>query len=529
VAALDYELGRLLEPAVAVGPPPQRAPARFWQFDRCCPLSAKEVDDWLGSELAGLDGDDAMAGIGGLSPGLEAQAYLKAVERIQDWIAAGDCYQVNFSFPLGFQWFGSPLALYARLRQQQPVRYGGLLMHAEGAVVSLSPELFLMRSGQHLITRPMKGTAAHHQEPAALRASAKDRAENLMIVDLLRNDLGRVAEIGSVSVDALFAIEEYPTVRQMVSQISARLADSVTMADLLSALFPCGSVTGAPKIRAMQIIGELETAPRQLYTGAFGWLAPDGDFRLNVAIRTLELEASGKGCMHIGSGIVADSDPLGEWQECWLKAAFLVASDPGLQLIETLRCENGNYPRLEGHLARLAASAAWLGFVCDVDRLRAVLAAQATDGLQRVRLTLDKQGRVEVTTAPLLPLDGAMAACLADQPIDSRHPLRRHKTTARMRYDQALASLAEHPGCFDMLFFNERGEVAEGARSNVFVERDGTLLTPPVSSGALPGVLRAELLASGRAREAVLWPADLTGGFWLGNALRGLIPVTLRE
>ena len=248
-----------------------------------------------------------------------------------------------------------------------------------------------------------------------------------------------------------------------------------------------------------------------------------------MAIRTLELHADGRGKLGIGSGIVADSQPLAEWQECQLKAGFLSDCDPGLLLIETLRREDGTYPRLAGHLARLRQSAAWLGFTCDETRAMALLAKQPELGRWRVRLTLTKDGQFDVQSFPLAGEPEIMRqALLASEQICSTHPLRRHKTTDRALYDQALSALAGDQQLFDVVFLNERGEVAEGARSNVFVERDGILLTPPVESGALPGVLRAEMLADGRAREAVLRLEDLSEGFWLGNALRGLIRVSLR-
>lgn len=470
-----------------------------------------------------------MAGVGGVRASIGQEAYAAAIERIKELIFAGDCYQVNFTFPLDFEWFGSPAALYARLRQRQPVRYGGFVGDDTSALVSLSPELFLERVGNRLITRPMKGTAPRSAPAEQLRQSTKDRAENLMIVDLLRNDLGRVAENGSVVVDRLFDIEDYPTVWQMVSEVSAAVAPDISFGEILRALFPCGSITGAPKIRAMQIAADLESMPRGLYTGALGWLAPNGDFRLNVAIRTLLLQAGGTGSLGIGSGIVADSEVDAEWVECHLKARFLRDDDPGLLLIETLRRDEGVYPRLPRHLARLSASADWLGFAFDESQVLAALARQPTNGLWRVRLTLAKDGTCQVASFPLTEEpQGVRHAVLAETPIDSAYPLRRHKTTDRVLYDEALKAIAGEPAVFDQVFLNERGEVAEGGRSNVFVERGGILLTPPVGSGALPGVLRAELLAEGRAREQVLWPADLEHGFWLGNALRGLVRVALR-
>jgi para-aminobenzoate synthetase/4-amino-4-deoxychorismate lyase len=526
VVALAYELGYLFESksAPAKPSPAARIPlARFWRFASCRRLNAAEAEAWC-RQAAG----DAPAGVGGLRETITEDAYRAAVGRIQSLIAAGDCYQVNFTFPLEFSWFGTPAGLYARLRACQPVRYGGFISDAGEGIVSLSPELFVERRGDRLRTRPMKGTAALETPSEMLRNSVKDRAENLMIVDLLRNDLGRIAEKGSVQVDRLFEIEDYPTVRQMVSEISASIAGR-SFGDILRAMFPCGSITGAPKIRAMQIIGELEQTPRGLYTGAFGWLAPNGDFRLNVAIRTLELAADGNGRLGIGSGVVADSEAAAEWQECRLKARFLRDCDPGLQLIETLRRDNGVYPMWAGHFARLLRSAEWFGFALDEQRLFRLLAEQPTAGVWRVRLTLNKAGEIGVQSFPLADTPPSVqGALLAAQTIDSADPLRRHKTTARAIYDEALRTLPADTGLFDVVFLNERGEVAEGARSNVFVERDGVLLTPPLSSGALPGVLRASLLDQGKAREAVLCRDDLQGDFWLGNALRGLIPVRLK-
>lgn len=525
VVCLDYELGYLLEPKSApLGwQPDGRVLARFWRFSKRISHSADEADAWLQEHGHGV------AGMGGLQPAIDEETYVATVNRIKRLIFEGDCYQVNFTFPLDFEWFGSPLALYARLREQQPARYGGFVGDARHGLLSLSPELFLERRGDRLMTKPMKGTAPRSAPPEQLRNSEKDRAENLMIVDLLRNDLGRVADQGSIVVDRLFDIEEYPTLWQMVSAVSANVGGR-SFGEILRALFPCGSITGAPKIRAMQIAAELENTERGIYTGALGWLAPDGDFRLNVAIRTLELGVVGGGKLGVGSGIVADSQPAAEWQECLLKSRFLQDCDPGLLLIETLRREDGCYPRLAGHLERLRRSAAWLGFACDEVRIAELLAGQPVVGTWRVRLTLAKDGSIDVQAFPLgVEPSGARYAVLAASTIESGYPLRRHKTTDRAQYDAALKGLDGDPQLFDVVFLNERGEVAEGARSNVFVERDGVLLTPPLESGALPGVLRAALLADGLAREAVLYPADLADGFWLGNALRGLVRVSLRS
>ncbi len=521
VCAIDYELGYLFEPKAA---PPgwqddKPVLARFWRFRERVAMSADEAENWL------APWQKAAAGVGGVRSGMAEPDYLAAVRSVQHWIAEGDCYQVNMTLPLQFDWFGAPLALYARLRDKQPVRYGGYIGDGGGGVLSLSPELFIERRGDRIVTRPMKGTMPRSAPAESLRQSTKDRAENLMIVDLLRNDLGRVATPGNVVVDELFTVEDYPTVWQMVSEVSASVPGRDWL-DILQAMFPCGSITGAPKVRAMQIAAELEIAARGTYTGSLGWIAPNGDFRLNVAIRTLELAPGHQGKMGVGSGIVADSDAAGEWRECQLKSRFLRELDPGLLLIETLRREEGGYPSLDGHLARLQSSAQWFAFPYDETQVRAVLNALPVDGVQRVRLTLGADGVPRAEAFALAPEPaGNRYACLAKERIDACDPLRRHKTTARAIYDAALKALAGTPEVFDTVFLNQRGEVAEGARSNVFVERDGGLLTPPLESGALPGVLRAELLASGRAREATLYPADLADGFWLGNALRGLVRV----
>lgn len=531
VAALDYELGHLLEPASADTSgchDDSPAVARFWRFVDYTQLDCSGAEAWLTETGHRLTADERCAGVGGLVWGLDEDAYCRQVTRIQSYIAAGDCYQVNFTFPLRCRAFGHPLALYTALRARQPVRYGGLVSTGAGSILSLSPELFLARDGDRLMTRPMKGTAARAADPEILRRSVKDRAENVMIVDLLRSDLGRVATPGSVVVEELCAIEAYPTVWQMVSQVAAQVPGRNT-GQILRALFPCGSVTGAPKIRAMQIVDELEKEPRGLYTGALGWAGPGGNLRLNVAIRTLVLDATGHGRLGVGSGIVADSVPGAEWRECQLKARFLTDLDPPLKLIETLRREGGRIPRLAGHLDRLGRSAAWFGFVLDAEALQERLRHIGDDeGVWRIRLTLAKDGDVTLSATALTEEPpGERFALLAGATVDSRNPLQGHKTTAREHYERALAAIATRPEVFDVVFCNERGELAEGARSTVFVPRDGILLTPPLASGALPGVLRAELLAAGLAREEVLFPVDLGPGFLLGNALRGLVPVRL--
>lgn len=535
VLAADYALGACFEPALvhsaAVSPG-----LSGWVFGGARPLDAQGVKTFLDDSLAGLAQHERPAGVAECEPALDAERYAEKVEQIKRRIIAGDCYQINFTFPLDFRFYGHPLALYARLRERQPVRYGAYLAMPDKTLLSFSPELFFQRHARRVLTRPMKGTAPRGTTPeddeiqrATLLASEKERAENIMIVDLLRNDLGRLAAPGRVQVESLCLAEAYPTLWQVVSTVSADLPEA-RLFDLFRALFPCGSITGAPKIRAMQIIDELESAPRGLYTGALGWLAPGGDCRFNVAIRTLELAPDGRARLGVGSGIVIDANAQSEYAECLLKASFLTGFDPGFELIETMRMAQGECALLARHLERLQSSARALGFACDMAAITAALRQSLADGADGVlRLTLAHDGHYRITRNPLLDEKKSWRVVLADERLNADDYLLRHKTTARSRYDRVLAALAETPDVFDAIFFNTRDEVCEGARSNVFVERDGILLTPPVACGLLPGVMRRHLLESGRAVECVLSRDDLqrASSIYMANALRGLVPVRL--
>jgi para-aminobenzoate synthetase/4-amino-4-deoxychorismate lyase len=455
------------------------------------------------------------------------------------------------------------------LRQRQPTPYRCLARLRGRWVLSLSPELFFELGGApgaamlpgRIAVRPMKGTAPRGADAAAdalaaarLRADPKNRAENLMILDLLRNDLGRLARPGSVQVPQRFAIEPHPAVWQMTSSAQAELAPGTTWPALWRALFPCGSVVGAPKHRAMQIIGELETGARGLYTGAIGWIAPQGgaapeqtQARFSVAIRTLEIDARPRRGLRaarlgLGSGIIADSNADAEWAECLLKGRFATALDPGFGLIETFAARwPGQRAAVDAHLRRLARSARWFGFRFDRRGLVAALArAQAAwDPAQalRSRIELRHDGSFEVTAAPLAPLrPGRVELLLArdvldDAVLDAADALLRHKTTRRACFDAAWRA-AEARGAFDALFFNQRGELCEGGRSSVFVKLDGRWFTPPLRCGLLPGVTRAALLAEASlgATERVLNAADLQRAedLLVCNALRGALPARLR-
>ncbi len=613
----DYEFGRNLQWAQ-----PGDAPLRFLLFERCERLSRDEVDAWLARHDGGAP-VPSVAGVSHVRKSVTRDAFDAAIAAVHDALRAGDSYQINYTYRLHFDTFGAPLALYRRLRARQPVRYGALIALPGGRwVVSCSPELFVEKQGAVLRARPMKGTAPRSADPvrdaeaaAFLAGDAKNRAENVMIVDLLRNDLSRIARTGTVKVPALFSVEPYASVWQMTSTVEAGWRDGTTFAGMLRALFPCGSITGAPKHRTMQLIDAIETTPRGLYTGTIGWLdapkedsrpagspwgasadvprepaAACGDFCLSVAIRTLTLDVAGGGAtgegaagegaagegaagegaagegatgegstgagvtsdgtaganvrrtgtMGVGAGVVLDSVAADEYAECELKARFLTGADPGFQLFETTCASRaGGIAHFDRHLARLQRSADTFGFAFDPAACRAQAAARCAaldgDGPYRMKLALAKDGTLQIVAAPLAPLPaGPVGVLLAPEhgfaPTHSGDVLLLHKTTRRADYDRAWQA-AEALGCFDMLFFNERGELTEGGRSNVFVKLDGQWVTPPLSCGVLPGVMRGVLLddpAFGVQERVVTRDALARAqALVLTNALRGRLDAVL--
>ncbi|WP_237243474.1 aminodeoxychorismate synthase component I [Sphingomonas sp. gentR] len=474
--------------------------------------------------------DPAGGWIGEMVPELDAAHHAEQFVAVQALIEAGDLYQVNQTFRATAPVLGDPLALYAGLRARSRAGWGAVAATGEATILSLSPELFFALDGGKLTARPMKGTARREEDPAAdaraakaLRDDPKQCAENLMIVDLMRNDLSRVARAGSVAVPELFAVEPYPTVHQMVSTVTADLAEGRDALDVLAALFPCGSITGAPKIRAMQAIAEIEDSPRGLYTGAIGRLDANGDAMFNVAIRTLVWrEGDTHATLGIGSGVVADSVAADEWDECLAKAAFLAGGRPDIDLIETMAFDPlEGIQHLEAHLARMKASATALGFRFDRHDARNELQAATfrLRDVRRIRLLLARGGAlvVEVGPAPAR-FDGVMPVRVVPLPVSPLDLRLRHKTSARGFYDAARAAA----GTGEVVFETPDGLLTEGSYTSLFVPRGDVLVTPPLALGLLPGVLRAHLIETGRAIEGTLTRADLRDGFLLGNALRGL-------
>jgi para-aminobenzoate synthetase / 4-amino-4-deoxychorismate lyase len=550
VGLFSYELGMQMQRVDGRRPVHTHAKplAQMLLFERCERLSAAQVEHWLATQA------QQHAGIANVSASVDEAQFAAAIGRIHAYIEAGDTYQVNYTYRLRFDAYGAPAALYRRLRARQPVPYGALIVLPDGgAVLSLSPELFIQHAQRMLTARPMKGTAAASGDAqqdaaraAALAVDPKNRAENLMIVDLLRNDLGRIAAVGSVQVPQMFNVERYSGVLQMTSTLNARLRDDASLADVFAALYPCGSITGAPKRRTTQIIDELEPDARGIYTGAIGWFdAPQGaqhigDFCLSVPIRTLALQAPGddgvrQGEMGVGAGIVHDSIAADEYAECRLKASFLAGLPNEFALFETMHAtRDGGCRHLDLHLRRLFASARYFGFACDEARIRATL-RQACDALppgvpHRLRAALSQDGECHVQCAPLAPLNASVRVLLAEERTEACELFLRHKTTVRERYDAAWRA-AEARGAFDTLFFNANGDLTEGGRSNVFLKLDGRWYTPPLAAGVLPGVMRAVLLADPvwNACERRLTRDDLRAAeqIVVCNALRGALPATV--
>jgi para-aminobenzoate synthetase/4-amino-4-deoxychorismate lyase len=517
---LAYEAGYALEPklaplAAAAG---EDSPPLLWfgLFE-----GAQEV------EAAAFLPPPYGAWAGKPRPLIAELEYRERIATVLGHILAGDIYQANFTFPATVRTTGDPRALYAGLRARARAGHGALVFTGTHWLLSLSPELFFTLEEGRVTTRPMKGTAAPGSDPAALRDDPKQRAENLMIVDLLRNDLSRVARPGTVKVPELFRVETYPTVLQLTSTVTASLREKAGPVELIEAIYPCGSITGAPKIRAMEIIHALEAGPRGVYCGAIGRVAPDGEAAFNVAIRTLTLKAGETAArLGIGSGIVADSRAGDEWRECLAKGAF-VEDQRRFDLIETMAFDpHSGIAELDRHLARMKRSAEALDFSFDRHVARNELqAATFRAGPSLIRLLLSRSGAMAIELRPLPPAPKQpVKVAVAPLPVAPGDFRLAHKTTGRAFYDEAR----EGSGAFEVVFRDEAGFLTEGSFTTLFVERSGKLLTPPLGRGLLPGVLRERLIEEGLAEEVDLVEADLVHGFTIGNSVRGLIRAVLR-
>jgi para-aminobenzoate synthetase/4-amino-4-deoxychorismate lyase len=461
------------------------------------------------------------------------ETYVDRIHAIRNHIREGDVYQINFTGRMSFQFEGSALGLYRSLKQKQRVPYSTFIRTGHETFISLSPELFFHRSGNRMVTRPMKGTAPRGRtvtEDSAnsmwLRNDAKNRAENIMIVDVLRNDLGKISNIGSVKTSNLHNVEKYDSLFQMTSTVGSELRENVRYYDIFNALFPSGSITGAPKRRAMQIIDALEETPRGIYTGAIGYISPSNEAMFNVAIRTAALRDS-KGEIGIGGGITWDSNAEDEYLECELKSKFFLQPPEEFTLIETLFWD-GTYRLPDKHLERLTSSAAYFDFPCDTGLIRQRLESITTEfdtGKQyRVRLTLDRFGSAEITWNEFSnELRSAPTVFISPVRTSSMDRFLYHKTSKRALYETSYMA-AKEAGFFDVIFMNERDQITEGSRTNIFILKDNIYHTPPVTCGLLNGIYRQHMLRTlGNAVETILTVQDIhdADAVFVCNSLRG--------
>ncbi len=489
--------------------------------------------------------------LGEWKPSVSHDEYSATIAKIKEHIAAGDTYQVNYTFRLNAPFSGDPFAFFCDLAAAQQGRYAAFIETDDFAICSASPELFFELKDGVITSRPMKGTMTRGltfsndwKQREVLKNSAKDCAENIMIVDMIRNDIGRIAEAGSVETLSRFDVEKYPTVWQLTSTVKGEVKPRNTqntrkLADVMKALFPCASITGAPKAKTMEIIQGLEKSPRGVYTGAIGFIAPDGTAQFNVAIRTAVVDRmNGLVEYGIGGGIVWDSNPEDEYREAMSKAAILTKKIPQFQLLETMLWEDGEIFLLERHLKRLAESVEYFDFTIDLEEIRDKVGGLIFDEPKRVRLLLSKDGKFEVQSFGLKRLEASSTLAVARKSVDSGDVFLCHKTTNRAVYEKASSfakatadKKADFPDADDVLLYNERGEVTESCIANVVVELDGRKVTPPVSCGLLAGTFRGDLLEHGEIEEGIVTLDDLrrADAIWLINSVRKWRKVELPE
>lgn len=510
---LSYELGYGLESRFK---PPAGLLIKLGVFDA---LNTHPPAEWLYTrDIPQLD----------FVPEWSEADYLSRFEQVQKYLRAGDCYQVNLTFPMRAESEATPLQIYAAFRRRQPGRYGAVVSLGGTDVVSFSPELFFDRKGQNMRMRPMKGTRPRSPDIekdkallAEMQAEPKSRAENLMIVDLLRNDLSRLCTPGSVEVPELFTLETYPTLHQMTSQVTGILRDNVSWTEIFQSLFPCGSVTGAPKIRAMEIIQDLEAGPRDAYCGSVGYIAPNGDASFSVAIRTVQMQ-DGHLRYDVGSGVVLDSEGEDEYRECLLKSQIFKRQPEGV--IETFqRLPDGEIPRANLHKARLKTRIGHRA-IDAIDHVR-----EAKTGFKSHVRIIATGKTISHHITHFAELETPLAICLSRYPLKASLQETGFKTTARDFYDGERDRLKALIGIDEVIFLNEAGDLCEGSFTSLFIKLDDALLTPKLTSGLLPGVLRQALIDSGAAKEAKMTLSDLkrAEAIFVGNSLRGLMPAKI--
>lgn len=521
----------------------------FGVFKEKLDVSKDDIESWLEEQQESVLKNSKLK----VSVDETFESYKEKFAKVKANIKSGDIYQLNLTFKGRVENISEPLALYEKMRRTQPVEYASLIVTEDKTILSASPELFIRCHDEEIETRPMKGTMKRgisitqdEEHSNFLKADEKSRAENLMIVDLMRNDFSRVSKIGSVEVSNLYHVETYPSLHQMVSVVKAKLKPDLSLFDQIKALYPAGSITGAPKIRAMELIEELEDTPRGVYTGAIGFFAPSNDYTFNVAIRTIELDRDGNGTIGIGSGLVYDSDAASEYAECLLKMQFLIKETPEFSLLETMvYSPKEGVVLLEEHLQRLEKSAAYFHYPFDKEKILDLLdmiTRQASVNLGvlsnlRLRLLLHKNGNITITPTEIkiIASETVWNITLAPEVMQSKNLFLYHKTTNRDFYDTPrtfMQSRAVEEGSEkidEVIFQNEKGEITEGSFTNIFVKIKGELITPSIESGLLPGTLRQSLIGQGKAKEKILTLKDLQSAdeIYVGNSVRGLIKAKL--
>ncbi|MFH1074765.1 MAG: aminodeoxychorismate synthase component I [Candidatus Firestonebacteria bacterium] len=464
--------------------------------------------------------------------------YKKNIGKIKHYIEKGDAYQINYTGKLKFKFSGNPFAFYRNLTKKQPVQYSAFLKLKNKTIISLSPELFFSVKNGVIKSKPMKGTMKRGRDLVEdafkmkeLQKSSKNRAENIMITDLIRNDLGRICKTGSIVTSNIYEVLRYNTLFQMITTVRGRLKKGVTWKEIFGSIFPGGSVTGAPKIRAMQIIRELEREDRKVYCGALGFISPDNNAVFSIPIRTILLEKN-QGEMGIGSGIVYDSGAREEYEEALLKANFLTEQTEDFKILETILWDKV-YFLLGRHLKRLEKSAKYFNYKFNMRNTRNVLKKEADHFINgskyKVRLLLNKNGNIEINKSEIIPKKILkVKAVISRQRVDSRNRFLYHKTTRRRLYESERQKI-KGKDIFDVIFLNEREEVTEGAITNLFIFKEGKYYTPPVSSGLLPGIFREYMIKEKQAVLRVLKLKDLKAAdrVFLVNSVRGIVEVDI--
>ena len=507
---------------------------QFFFFDK------RKINRIKSSEIISTDFSTDKYSVKNFKLNRSESQFLNDIKKVKQFIKEGDTYQVNYTVKGKFSFSGSYSAFFEKLLFNQSAKYSAFINNDEEFIISLSPELFFHKKDRNIISRPMKGTTRRGNNQSLdriaeteLKASEKNRAENVMIVDLIRNDFGRICRYGTIKVPELFQIEKYESLFQMVSEVQGKLRKKIKLADVIQNIFPCGSVTGAPKIRTMEIINEIENKERGIYTGSIGLITPK-KIKMNVAIRTISINRkTGVGIMGLGSGIVWDSNPQSEYEEVLLKSKFLTEPLNYFEIFETMKHEIGEIKFIDYHIARMKSAADYFLFKFNESKIRKQLSKSIVEldkqKIKKIKLSLTKWGELRVDVSVILKPNKDISVIISHNKIDSTDKFKHFKTTNRKLYDDEYAHFTSK-GFFEVFYLNEKDEIAEGSRTNIFIRKGTNWFTPPLESGSLPGVYRDYFVRSNaNVYEKNLKIPDLIEAdeLLLTNALRGEVRVKL--